>query len=166
MSMTTRRLGVVFAVVLAVTASIAAASAVGAGADPRQVTVLEPAGEGIENWFNLADTDSGPGGDVGDILLERRPLVDPESAEPVGTAVTRVQVVEVDEGDPAFIIDCTIQLEAGDLVFYGAGLFSQLGTGLSFAVTGGTGDYQRASGIVTVTVGEDGTLIDFDLAKR
>lgn len=166
MSTRTRRLGVAFAVALVVTGTALAVAPVGAGADPKQITLLEPAGEGVESWFNLADTDSGPGADLGDILLERKPLVDPESAEPVGTAVTRVQLVDIDAGDAAFIIDCTIQLENGDLVFYGAGLFSQLGTGATFAVTGGTGDFHRASGIVTITVGAAGAIIDFDLARR
>jgi hypothetical protein len=33
-------------------------------------------------------------------------------------------------------------------------------------VTGGTGDSRLASGVVTVTVREDGTIIEFDLARR
>jgi hypothetical protein len=80
--------------------------------------------------------------------------------------VTRVRVVDLPERDPTFIIDCTVQLEDGDLVFNGAGTFSQLGPGVAFAVTGGTGDSRLASGVVTVTVREDGTIIEFDLARR
>jgi hypothetical protein len=50
MSTTTRRLGVAFAVVAAVVGSALLAVTATAGADPRQITLLEPAGEGAESW--------------------------------------------------------------------------------------------------------------------
>jgi len=75
------------------------------------------------------------------------------------------------DGDVRFILDCTIKLAAGNLMFYGAGDFSQLaGDGATFAVIGGTGRYTGAEGFVTVKFGEvrggNGAVITFHLTPH
>lgn len=159
------RIVLVLPIVVLVAAAAVAVTALRVDAGPRTITVVEPLGEGAEAWFDIGDDDAGPGADIGDVLLEHKPLVDPDDGSPAGMAVTRVQVVDLPDGVPTFIIDCTLHLVDGDVVFYGAGSFGDLGTGITFAVTGGSGAYDRASGTATVTGAEDGVEILLQLRR-
>ncbi len=142
------------------------------GTGRADLVVFEPESGGIATYFDLADgaADADPLTEIGDLALEHKPLVDPESGAEVGKAVTRVQVLDVSGGDPVFNIDCTIALAEGDIVFYGAGRFSELAVGATFAVTGGTGRYAGTRGTVTIRGdsldGTSGFTIAFDLTRR
>lgn len=111
-----------------------------------------------------------PGIGPGDWLVFRDPVLD-SGGERIGTAVTRVQVIAAaGEDDLAFILDCTVELDDGRLVFSGAEQFSHLETGVSYAVVGGTGSYAGASGQVhgepAVVDGRPTSRLTFALARK
>ncbi|MGH9188127.1 MAG: hypothetical protein ACRD0U_20335 [Acidimicrobiales bacterium] len=165
--MTTTRRFTIAAVAAAVALGGVAAGASGADTNNRRtITVIEPAGEGSETWLDLGSTDSGPGQDIGDLLVEHKPLIEPNSHEPAGTIVARFQISDVIEGNPIFLADGTVRLERGDLTFYGTATFSDFETGATFAVTGGTADYTRAAGTATFSITDVGVLIQLKLTKR
>jgi hypothetical protein len=137
--------------------------------DTKKFTVWEDDKSGPSTWFDLGVPRKGdPGSDIGDLLVEHKTLLDPSTGAKVGEAMTRGEAADVVAGDTVIIIDCTIKLAGGDVVFYGAGLFSKMmDKGLGFAVTGGTGKYRGAKGGVTVRVaernGKPGANIAFNL---
>jgi len=49
------------------------------------------------------------------------------------------------------MLDCTVRIPDGNLVFSGEEEFAHLDTASTFAVTGGTGQFSGAGGEVTVT---------------
>lgn len=111
-----------------------------------------------------------PGVGPGDWLLFRDTVVDADGDE-IGTAVTRVQVIApAGGGDLAFILDCTVDLDDGRLVFSGAELFSHLGTKVSYALVGGTGSHAGVEGQVVGEPAEVGgqpaSKLTFELAKK
>jgi hypothetical protein len=141
----------------------------GAKSSDKKFTVWEDDKSGPSTWFDLGAPRKGdPGSDIGDLLMEHKSLLNPTSGNKVGEAVTRGQAADVVAGDTVITIDCTIKLAGGDIVFYGAGLFSKMmDKGLGFAVIGGTGKYRGAKGGVTVKVaernGKPGANISFNL---
>lgn len=105
---------------------------------------------------------------AGDALLFRDPVLNPDTGDDLGSAVTRVQVVEnPTAGDAAFVLDCTVRLADGNLAFYGADQLAHLATTTQFAVIGGTGTYAGTTGMVTGTPtevgGRAGHLLTFEL---
>lgn len=111
-----------------------------------------------------------PGVGPGDWLLFHDAVVDGSGSE-IGTALTRVQVIAATSGDDlAFILDCTVELATGNLVFTGAERFSHLATETAFALAGGTGEYGGVEGQVRgapATVdGAPVTELTFELAKK
>lgn len=118
--------------------------------------------------------DRGPTGDelgAGDTLLFNGPVRDPDTGADVGSAVTRVRIVEpLPGGDAIFILDCTVRTADGTVVFYGAERLAHLGNEVTYAVTGGTGRYAGTTGTVTITPGElDGVVgghAAFRLSRR
>lgn len=74
------------------------------------------------------------------------------------------------EGDFAFVLDCTIELAGGRLVFTGAEQLSRLTSGTVYGVAGGTGRYAGVEGQVMGTPatveGDPATLLTFELTKR
>src|SRR6266853_4315768 len=58
---------------------------------------------------------------AGDVALFDEAVETPDSGTHLGTAITRVQAVDtLGQGDSNFILDCTIHLADGDLLFSGA----------------------------------------------
>lgn len=111
-----------------------------------------------------------PGLGPGDWLLFRDPVLD-ASGERIGTADTRVQVIApAGAGDLSFILDCTVELDRGRLVFSGAELLSHAETEVTFALVGGTGRYAGAKGQVTGTPaavdGQPTTHLTFELSRK
>ncbi|HEX2030982.1 MAG TPA: hypothetical protein VHL78_06245 [Actinomycetota bacterium] len=104
---------------------------------------------------------------AGDVILQHHPLLDPGTAERVGTAVTKVTIVRNNaSGNAEFIIDCTLKLEAGQVVFYGASRFFRLVDGDVFPITGGSGAYDGAAGSLVMQFsevdGQSGTRLDLE----
>lgn len=69
------------------------------------------------------------------------------------------------------IVDCTIKLHKGSLVFYGGFRLSELsGAGTTLPVTGGTGAYSQARGTVTVKhdklANQGGALLNFEITRK
>lgn len=150
-------------VVLVAVATVAFASPSGlrGGPPPQTIELFVAAGDPV----HVDELEPGLG--AGDWLLFRDPVLDIHGL-PAGTAITRVQVVApVGDGDLAFILDCTIDLDGGRLVFGGADQLSNLGASTTYAVVGGTGDRSGARGQVTGTpdrVGDTpGTRLTFEL---
>jgi hypothetical protein len=105
---------------------------------------------------------------AGDSILEHHPLADAETRKQAGRAVTHIRVVRTLSKDNWLgIVDCTIELPRGDLVFYGAFRFAGLAKGATLPVTGGTGDYTGARGTVTIRLGKlggrEGGYLTFDV---
>jgi hypothetical protein len=106
---------------------------------------------------------------AGDTILFLDPVLDPETGKEIGDAVTRIQVVNNldQDGDAPYILDCTIRLQDGNLIFFGAEQFAHMQTTSRFTVIGGTGRYAGVDGAVTATpdtVSErKGALITFEL---
>lgn len=139
----------------------------------KDFAVFEPDDERLlQTYVDLGDE----GWSIGDTVLEHGTVLDPDSGDEIGELITRVQIVEVieppssdeDLGDFLFILDCTVQLDTGAITFYGAARWQDFfADGLEFALTGGTGAYAKARGVVTITTrqqdGLEGALIAFDL---
>lgn len=111
-----------------------------------------------------------PGIGPGDLLLFRDPVLNAEGEE-IGIADTRVQIIAAaGANDLSFILDCTIELDRGRLVFSGAELFSRVESETTFAVIGGTGSYAGAGGDVTGTPstvdGQPASHLTFRLSKK
>lgn len=77
--------------------------------------------------------------------------------EPVGSAQTLITITRVDGDDIAAIIECSIELPEGNLFFNGSAHFADIGTGVDLPVVGGTGEYERYAGAVTMVGSEDGS---------
>jgi hypothetical protein len=106
---------------------------------------------------------------AGDLLLFHDPVFDSEGEKEIGSAVTRVQVMQGPDddglGDVLFLLDCTIRLNDGNLLFSGAGQLGDLGTGAEFALVGGTAQYSGARGTVEMVMGDEATKLNFTFAR-
>jgi hypothetical protein len=111
-----------------------------------------------------------PGFSPGDTILGTHPLFD--AADPstvVGRDFERIQVLRIVAGgeDFDFVYDTTIRLDDGDIVAYGEGRISSVFApgGASVPVTGGTGAYAGAAGVLSIaaTETEGEFLITIDL---
>lgn len=123
--------------------------------------VFDPRTDVVETFLEIG----GPGMSPGNTQIEHAELIDPELLSSVGRAVTRWQVVEdLGGGDAVIVLDCTIELADGKLVFSGATEFNQFPAGAEFSVTGGTGAYVGAEGTATVTPSEIGDFSGFVIA--
>ena len=146
---------VALALGIIVLAGVGVGVAAAKGDSNKKFTVWEDDKSGPSTWLPLAGPHKGdPGSAIGDQLLEHKTLYDSTGSRKVGEAVTRVAVADLKGSDQVFNVDCTIKLTGGDIVFYGAGLFSKFATGVSFPVTGGTGKYRGARGLVTIKIAE------------
>lgn len=162
--------GIVAAAILVLGGIASVASESETNPDGTDLAVFTAAEAGLMTWFDLGNPNDDPSTrEVGDLRLDHKPLVDPDSGEEVGRVVTRVQVVDAGGGDPFQILDCTVELDGGKLVFYGSFRGSEsAGPGAVFPLMGGTGRYSGAEGTVTARMDEldDGTKgvrIAFDL---
>ncbi|MBT2478494.1 hypothetical protein [Streptomyces sp. ISL-94] len=99
----------------------------------------------------------------GNVLLFEEPAVDPQSGKPIGDSLTRIQLLK----DGSFLLDCTVRLAKGNLVFSGGEESANVAKKVTFAVIGGTGQYSGASGQVestpTTVQGQKAALLEFQL---
>jgi hypothetical protein len=92
---------------------------------------------------------------AGDQLVEDAPLVDADG-KPLGKTVTTVAVVSgTGMPDMEGVINCTVELPDGNVLFEGAFEGKDLGAGATLPVTGGTGKYAGASGVVKMIAPSD-----------
>jgi hypothetical protein len=108
---------------------------------------------------------------AGDSIFEVHPLLDPETRERVGRSVTHVRIVRtLPKDDFLGTLDCTVELPAGDITFYGVIRLSELEGGTVLPLTGGTGAYVGVEGTVTGQGGElggkPGAYLTFDIAAK
>ncbi len=75
----------------------------------------------------------------------------------VGRAETIVTYTRVSPNDVQAMIECSVELRGGIVLFNGAFHGADLGTGVTLPVVGGTGKYARAAGVVTMVANADGT---------
>lgn len=168
-----RALGATIAAVAVAALAALAVSTLAGAAPPSQaqhdITVL------VGSDF-LHKVDEPPAGrqphdlSAGDTLLHHDPVLDPDSGEQIGTAVTRVQAGRALGGaDALFILDCTVRLANGNLVFYGPEQLSNIPTGTTYSLIGGTGSYAGAEGTVEGVLdehdGQDVFRLHFDLTR-
>lgn len=78
----------------------------------------------------------------------------------VGLAETIITITRVSGDDVAAMIECSVELPGGIVFFNGSAHFADLGTGATLPVTGGTGQYAGASGVVTLVAAADGSTTD------
>lgn len=81
------------------------------------------------------------------------------SGSKVGLAETIVTITRVGD-DTAGIIECSVELPEGNILFNGSLHLADLGTGATIPVVGGTGRYAGASGVVTMVGAADGSSTD------
>lgn len=131
-----------------------------------QIQVLESPGP----YTKLVDTGK-EGFSAGDVLYEVHDVLDPADESTVGRTITRFEILRSNKGgeDFTFILDCTVGLAGGDIVFSGGSKFSDFfdADGATFAVIGGTGTYALVRGTVVITPeevgGGEGARFVFDL---
>ena len=91
---------------------------------------------------------------AGDYSVFTDPLLNPSNGNKVGKGVGRLTLVRaVGQQDGIFILDATHVFGRGKVSTYGSGRFSQLRTGVTFPVIGGTGKYRAVRGTMTGTAG-------------
>jgi hypothetical protein len=143
---------------LALTAAIAAAVAItiplASASDSGSVTIVRVDAVGLQEA--IVDATGGGFPDVGDYVIRSHKLF--RNGDRVGTAGTQVMFVAVSRGNALTNLTSSVNLPGGHLTAQGLVRFPAVGNPESFrlAITGGTGDYQRAHGVMTVSdVGED-----------
>lgn len=137
-----------------------------AAAGDVQIQVLESSGP----YTKLVDTGK-EGFSAGDVLYEVHDILDPADESTVGRTITRFEILRSNKGgqDFTFILDCTVRLAGGEIVFSGGSKFSDFfdADGATFAVIGGTGSYALVRGTVVITPeevgGGEGARFVFDL---
>jgi hypothetical protein len=120
--------------------------------DEKHATVLEV--------VDLGKTGFG----AGDQVLEEAPVVDTSNTT-VGDSFTAYTVTSGKKLEEAKgLIDCSINLKAGTILFNGYVPFASLKTGYTVPVIGGTGSYAGAGGTVRMLSPKEGrTNLTFDL---
>jgi hypothetical protein len=78
----------------------------------------------------------------------------------VGTAETILTFTRAGD-DPVAIIECSVELPDGNVLFNGSVHLAALGTGADVPVVGGTGKYAGARGTVTMVAVTGGTDLRF-----
>lgn len=129
---------------LALIGGIAVVAAGPASATAKQFTVLVTA-EGSHT--DVDATDNGANFDPGDSFVENTLVKDEGGTKTIGHADT---VVTFLDSAGEFQITCTVIMGADKILFEGGGNFSELATGFVVPVTGGTGNYSKARGTVTL----------------
>jgi hypothetical protein len=95
---------------------------------------------------DLGEAGFGPG----DQVVENAPVVD-GAGSTIGTSFTTITVVTGTGPDNfAGLIECSIDLARGHILFNGSIAAGDLATGAVVPVVGGTGAYEGAGGVVTI----------------
>jgi hypothetical protein len=105
---------------------------------------------------------------AGDWTVSTAPLFNTQSGDKAGRSVVKFTVVKrVGRRDALSIVDGVLHLGGGKLSFYGSFKFSKFRTGVTAAVTGGTGRYTGAGGTLTARTGRcdgaAGTRLTFNV---
>jgi len=110
--------------------------------------------------IDLGAEDFGPG----DQLFERAPVTDADG-ETIGETITTVAIVDgTGMADMVGVVDCTVELAEGNILFHGAFSGADLGTGATVPIVGGTGDYVGATGTaMMVAPSEKETKLTLDM---
>jgi hypothetical protein len=83
----------------------------------------------------------------------------------VGRAETVVTITRVAPNDLEAMIECTVELRQGNVMFNGAFNFNEIANGVSVPVVGGTGRYAGARGTVQLkSTNPARTRLTFDFA--
>lgn len=87
--------------------------------------------------------------------------------EEVGSAQTLLTITRAAGEDVVGIIECSVELPEGNIFFNGSVHLADITTGADVPVVGGTGDFARYTGTVTMVGTEDGseTTLTFQLRK-
>jgi hypothetical protein len=88
--------------------------------------------------------------------------------EKIGLAETVYTITRVAGDDVDVMVECSVELPDGNLLFNGTTHLADVTSGTAFPVVGGTGAYARARGVVTATGAADGstTTLDFDISTK
>ena len=82
-----------------------------------------------------------------------------------GLAETVYTVTRVNGDDLAMMVECSVELPEGNILFNGTAFLSDLATGAAVPVVGGTGRYAGMSGTVVMSAASDGTTtLEFDIS--
>jgi hypothetical protein len=105
---------------------------------------------------------------AGDWFVSTAPLFNPQSGDKVGRTVVKFTVAKrLGRRDALNLVDGVVHLGGGKLTFYGSFKFSSFRTGVTAAITGGTGRYTNAGGTLTARsgrcAGAAGTRLTFDV---
>jgi hypothetical protein len=109
----------------------------------RTIRLYEREGTGFEKFINVAGQ-----GVAGDYVIETHPLYRRGTRRKVGRDVAQITLIRAlgSQGNALFRVALTARLGGGRIEASGFGKLSRLSKGVTFAVTGGTGAYQGATG--------------------
>ena len=99
---------------------------------------------------------------------EDAPVYNEDGSEQIGLAETVYTITRVAGTDVDVMVECSVELPDGNILFNGTAHLADVTTGADIPVVGGTGAYARAAGVVTATGASDGstTTLDFDISTK
>jgi hypothetical protein len=124
------------------------------------IRVYERQGTGFDKYINV----DGKRKVAGDYIVGSHPLYRAGTKKRVGRNITNLTIVQpVGRQNAKFRAAATFVLGAGKIEAAGSSVFSHLGDGAEFTITGGTGSYAGATGTLTVREGKRRTFFTFSL---
>lgn len=150
------------AAVLVATAALTPGGAAAASSNHRRFSVVVRDAEAAvspADFFSTPPLQNAQGSSDGPVY---------RGSEKVGLAETVFTVTRVAHGDVVLMIECSVELAEGSLVFNGTAHLADVGRGASVPVVGGTGAYAGSRGTVTMVGSADGssTALHFDLSDK
>ena len=146
-------LTVVLAVGVMITTLLPASSAT-------TIRVYEKSGKGFEKQIDV----DGQRSLTGDYIVGTHPLFRAGTGKRVGRDTVQLLFIRaIGKQDARFRAAATFKIDGGTLEAAGASKFSKVDTGAKFAITGGTGAYNGASGTLVVRESPQRTHFDFHI---
>ena len=153
-----------------VVAAIAAALLVGTLLGPGVSAASSPKHQRItvvaqDSEATFAPADFGQAPEPNQRATEDAPVY--RDGHAVGIAETALTLTRVAGDDVAGLIECSVELPEGNILFAGSFHFADLGSGATVPVVGGTAGYAGYTGTVTMVASADAsqTTLSFDLIK-
>lgn len=133
------------------------------------IQTFDPRKTNYERFINEGKQGLSPG----DTIMFVENQLDPETCEPVGKLIGKIQIIRIHgENDATFMGGFTMKLAGGKIIAEGVARFSEFeSTDPIFAVTGGTETYKDASGEVVIQEGvtmcdKQGDLTTIDIGPQ
>jgi hypothetical protein len=124
------------------------------------IRVYEKGNKGFEKQINV----DGQHSLAGDYVVGTHPLYRAKTGERVGRDTVQLLFIRaIGKQDARFRAAATFKIEGGTLEAAGTAKFTSLEGGAKFAITGGTGAYDGATGTLVVRESPHRTHFDFNI---